>query len=836
MPAFGLERESRQASVSLRHTAYLKYFLSETNLGVNRSSESSDPLLTLPSARVRVNSAFEDGTSGVTDLRFGGNNSGGSESRRSGASISNSISWFSIDNKHRLKLATELNYGASSTTRSDNYLGTFVYNSLADLETGLPASFTRTLSQRNTRAGQVTNAISLGDSYRHSPDLQIQYGIRADGGRYFDKPDFNSVVETAFGVRNDFVPTRVYISPRLGFSWTVGKAPQVTSFDGSAPTPRAIVRGGVAVQQSALAAIGSVINNTGLPGAQQSLSCVGDATPLPDWSLYLNSSAMVPFECADGSAGTVFSNSSPNVTLYSRDFRTPRSIRSNLSWQRAVLDSRFNLSLTATHSLNVNRGSQVDLNFLPTVRFTLPGENERPVYVNPSSIVERTGAIASRDARLSADFSRVNELRSDLRSESRQLQVRLTPNRFVPIRYFSWRLAYTYQDVREQQRGFSSTVGNPLDVHWSRGSNSARHQITYNLGYFFFRAIAVGWNGSINSGRPYTPMVAGDINGDGYSNDRAFIFNPASTADPGLAAAMQSVLDNTSEEARECLLRQLGQLAGRNSCAGRWNVTGDLMIRIDAARLRLPSKMSIEFSFENPLGGLDLLLNGSRNLRGWGQGQQNIDATLLHVRGFDAATNRFRYEVNEQFGTPRRTLIKLREPVRVNALVKFDLGPVREKQNLDRSLRRGRTGPGTRLTEAALKQQGITSIPNPLTSVLRQAELLQLTRVQEDSLARLSRRYSVTLDSIWGVAAARLAELPDEFHLEPAWGNYLAARQSALDLMIEIGPLIRTLLTNSQWRKLSMPLANSIDVRYLKAIRSGSDVYIGAPMVSGGDQ
>jgi hypothetical protein len=413
------------------------------------------------------------------------------------------------------------------------------------------------------------------------------------------------------------------------------------------------------------------------------------------------------------------------------------------------------------------------------------------------------------------------------------LQLRLTPLRFVPIRYFSWRLAYTFQDVKEQQRGFSSTVGNPLDVYWAPATNTSRHQITYNLGYFFFRAIAVSWNGSINSGRPYTPMIAGDVNGDGYSNDRAFIADPASISDPAQAASMQKLLANTSPEARACLMRQLGQLAARNSCEGRWNFTGDLIVRIDAARLRLPRKTSIEFGFENPLGGADLLINGSSNLRGWGQGLQPVDATLLHVRGFDPATNRFTYEVNEQFGTARRSLIKLRQPVRMTMLVKIGLGPVREKQNLDRSLQAGRTRPGQKATAASLKQQGVSSLPNPLTSVLRQAQLLELTRVQEDSLARLSRRYAARLDSIWSVASERLATVPDAFELEPAWHYYLEARQSALDLMIVIGPLIRELLTGKQWRKLSMPLANAIDVRYLNAVRSGSDVYVGAPSIGG---
>ena len=38
--------------------------------------------------------------------------------------------------------------------------------------------------------------------------------------------------------------------------------------------------------------------------------------------------------------------------------------------------------------------------------------------------------------------------------------------------------------------------------------------------------------GRFQSGNPFTPSVSGDVNGDGYNNDRAFIYNPATTTNP----------------------------------------------------------------------------------------------------------------------------------------------------------------------------------------------------------------------------------------------------------------------------------------------------------------
>ena len=60
------------------------------------------------------------------------------------------------------------------------------------------------------------------------------------------------------------------------------------------------------------------------------------------------------------------------------------------------------------------------------------------------------------------------------------------------------------------------------------------------------------------------------MNGDGRANDRAFVFDPATASDPALAAAMGSLLANGSGYARDCLRRQVGRIADRNSCVGPW--------------------------------------------------------------------------------------------------------------------------------------------------------------------------------------------------------------------------------------------------------------------------
>jgi len=80
--------------------------------------------------------------------------------------------------------------------------------------------------------------MSLGDSYKRSSDLQIQYGVRLDANHFNASPLFNPDVLAVFGRRNDETPNRLYVSPRIGFSWTYGAATQIAAFEGAARAPR----------------------------------------------------------------------------------------------------------------------------------------------------------------------------------------------------------------------------------------------------------------------------------------------------------------------------------------------------------------------------------------------------------------------------------------------------------------------------------------------------------------------------------------------------------------------------------------------------------------------
>ncbi|HYU53836.1 MAG TPA: hypothetical protein VEK37_12875, partial [Gemmatimonadaceae bacterium] len=468
-------------------------------------------------------------------------------------------------------------------------------------------------------------------------------------------------------------------------------------------------------------------------------------------------------------------------------------------------------------------------NFNPVVQFTLPDEDHRPVFVQTTSIVPATGSIASRDARVSSLFSRVTELRSDLRSDSRQLRFSVSPS--TPSSNYSWGVSYVYSNLRERIRGFNNTAGNPLDIEWARSPFDSRHQIQYNFGYNFFDAIRVNWFGNFRSGTPYTPIVSGDINGDGYANDRAFVYDPASTADAALASAMQSLLSSATGNARDCLLKQLGTLAERNSCQGPWTSQATMSISFNPLKFRMPQRATLSFQIGNPLGAADLLLHGNDNLRGWGQ-FSFPDPTLLAVRGFDPQTQRYTYDVNQRFGSTQPALTAVRAPVTVTAMMRFDLGPTRERQALTQQLDRGRTLRGTKAPEPMLRAiYGNGGIPNPLSTILRQADTLELTGPQADSIATMNRRYVVSLDSIWSPVAKYLAALPDKYNKDEAYARYQRAREASVDMLIKLVPQIKRVLTAEQRRKLPQFIASYLDTRYLASIRSGTAGAGNGPMM-----
>jgi hypothetical protein len=818
------EAHAWSTSASLLHSNYFWFgVLSQTTLGVALQQQSQAPYFDFPSGTVRVASQLPDGTTSIKNLSFGGGTQP-SEVANQAVQLSNQLQWFSTNNKHTIKVTSSITR-EHNTSDVNASLGAYAFNSLADLQAGVPAAYSRTLSSIHFPTDQVAGAISIGDAWRPTSTVQAQYGVRVDANRFLFRPEFNPALRDAIGIRNDVAPNRVNFSPRVGVQWTYGTAPTIAYAPGAARPPLAVIHAVAGIFQNVGPAtlLSEAVAQTGLPSSTRTITCVGPAAPTPDWASYSANPTSAPTACADGTSGGIFSTTAPNVYAFDRRFDQPRSLRTAADWSSPVLDNRFVLGLQGVYSWNMNQPGIVDMNLDPSRGFTLPSEDGRPVFVDPSAIVPGTGSIAITNSRRSTAFRNVALNKSDLHSASSQFVLKLVP--VTTNKYRHWDFTYSLLNVRDQFYGFSgagSTAGNPFDRQWGPHIAEGKHQFTINWNSIpIADLLYVTIGTTVRSGALFTPMIAGDINGDGYLNDRAFVFNPATTADTSLATAMRSLLANGAPAAKECLSKQLQSLAGRATCQAPWVTTANLRISLNPQKMRLPKRANIALNFTNPLAIADLVAHGNNNTKGWGQDIQP-DQNLLFVRGFDPATKQFKYSVNDRFGSTRPQQSASRSAAFVSINVSYDIGFTRERQMLTQRLDVGRARPGTKATSQTLKAFGTSSIPNPMAMILQQPDSLKLTRQQADSLATLSTKFSRFADSVWTPAAKALEAEPERYSHGEAYRQYVAARERTMDYLITIAPSVRGLLTSAQKRKLPPIVLNYLDDRVLKFLRSSS--------------
>lgn len=791
---------------------YSRYFghdgdyVSETTSGLTFARTRGRPYAALPSAQVIV--ASEDGVGAAS---FGGN---------SALDIANdNWTWETINqtgfllNGHpslpvKLYLQSRLDWYNQAV--SANRLGRFTYASVADLAANRPSTFSRALDVPDRRGGEWLGAGAFGGNYIRN-NLTLTGGFRVDANVFTVTAPNNADLERLFDVRTGVAPNSVSLSPRLGFNWRYRPTIGYTSLNtGMAALYRgaAELRGGIGKFRGTLPAtlLADARALTGLPGSTRQLLCVGSAAPVPDWSAYAADSSAIPNAC--GSASTVFADTAAAVALVARSFVPSESWRANVGWTTSQFLASY-VSVDASYSRTDHLGSTVDLNFAGAAEFTLDDERRRPVFVTPQHIVASTGAVSTLGARRVAQYGSVSERVSDLRGNARQLSAYVIPN--LPFTAGVVIASYTYTDARSQTRGFdASTSGDPRTVEWSPSSLTPRHTIIVQAARNFFDA-RVGASAMLRatSGLPFTPTVAGDINGDAASNDRAFIFNPATATDPTVGTDVSRLLSAGPAAARDCLRRQLGTIAGRNSCVGPWGAT----LNANVVIFEVPhtgGRTRVVTNFTNVAGGIDQLLHGSGGLHGWG----NIplaDPLLLQVRGFDEARSRFLYHVNPRFGsTSPATTVRL-NPFRITLDVQTTLGRSAQEQSVEQNLRVRPSLVGTRASADTIKARYLRTAGTDIyAQMMRFSDSLALSRDQVERMRAQQKRLGRAADSIYTGLAQYLVALPPKFNAGEAAKRVNDARAALWQVIYAERGFVRATLTAGQVRLLPTSLRDMV--------------------------
>jgi hypothetical protein len=319
-------------------------------------------------------------------------------------------------------------------------------------------------------------------------------------------------------------------------------------------------------------------------------------------------------------------------------------------------------------------------------------------------------------------------------------------------------LSYTLQESRRQYRGFDGAAfGDPRVSEWAPSNYDARNVIVYTLGFFTPKTGAVTLFTRVQSGLPFTPIVQGDVNGDGLGGDRAFIPNPATETDPALAGQLRSLIANGSSSAQKCLFDNLGQVAPRNGCRGPWTAMLNMQWSPPFPR-RWLGRVTPKVYFENVLGGVDQLLHGSNGLRGWG-GQPMVDPVLLVPHGFDPVSKSFQYTVNPRFADTRPINALTRNPFKITLDFSFDLSVDYNLQQLRRAIEpvKGPTGYARR-TADSLAAFYLSRTSDIHKMLLENSDSLFLTKSQITTLRYDDSVYTARVRAVYAPLGQFLAQ------------------------------------------------------------------------------
>jgi hypothetical protein len=571
--------------------------------------------------------------------------------------------------RHTLKVGTN---NILSNTKNEFWLngnGQYIFNTLAAFEANQPASYSRNLRKcpvafTPSSAGEAVicsepdvpfaefNVLEWSgyaqDDWQVSDNFLLTGGVRVGGTKLREQPDRSPAVETAFGVPSAYSPAFTGISPRLSFTY---------DFDGR---QERLVRGGVGLL---VGRAPTVLAGNAFQTERPLLSVFCSGTNIPT----LDMAQLIAAPRGDNNPATCRSGidptGRPEYTIFAFGFDLPQTLKANLGYEHVIRSTNTKVGIDLIFSDTRDNFAVYDLN-LKDVQFRLANEKAclgcdgRPVYV-PLRNAAGTVTYAPRNAAgtdrlLRTTFDRVyyNVSEAEARAFNIALEVdqRITDRLNLGVRY-AYNHAYdnstfscctSFEGFSESTAGDPNFIGDPGDDEqgaWGPSRFERRHVI---VGNFLVNApLGIQVNGiwRSQSGTPWTPLILGDVNGDGRDqNDRPFI-----SRNLQFDADSSRTIFNELLEEHDCLADQLDRIASRNSCRNPWWHSFDLRLSRSFTTIR-GQRAEILLDMFNVLNVLN---------EDWGRfmavfGSANLSP--LTAQRFDAATGNVVYSANRSFG------------------------------------------------------------------------------------------------------------------------------------------------------------------------------------------
>ena len=507
----------------------------------------------------------------------------------------------------------------------------YQYNSVADfLAGGRAAAYTYRYSAtsdplQEANWGYQQFGFYAQDEWTVSPTLKLVGGVRFDVPIYTDKPNNNPTFESTFsnlGLKTSEPPkTSVSISPRLGFNWATSEE-RTTQ-----------VRGGVGVFYGRIPAVwvSNQYSNTGV-------DFYTVATPPANFIADPNGQPKI---------ATGLPTAEVNIT--DPNFKAPSILRFSLAVDQrlpfdlvASVEGIYSKSINEVYYQNILLAGLKENGGL-TPGGKLVGEG-REVW---SNITASTGAYSSTGRFLSSAFTSVYLVKNTDQGSNANIIVQVQRQTLSDPLYVN--LGYTWGRARDiggtnsttASSGwrFNPTKGDPNNPVLSFADGDRTHRVFGTLSYrhewgFYGMATTIGlfYNGL--SGRTFSYMVNGDVNGDSRSdNDLAYI--PRDPSDIVLvtsagAPAPQSDYDALFKyiNGDSYLKENKGKFAERNAARSPWSHQVDLRISHQIPAF-LGQSLEITFDVLN----LTNLLNSD-----WGWVRLASDTPLLTFHSVATAT------------------------------------------------------------------------------------------------------------------------------------------------------------------------------------------------------
>jgi hypothetical protein len=478
---------------------------------------------------------------------------------------------------HRVTFGTKNEFFKVRNLFAQNSLGNYTFGSLDSLALGLPDRAQIGLKLDNSDGAARFTARTLGfygeDEWQATPNLSLQYGLRLDLPGLTSAPGLNQLVLDSLGVNTTNVPKNVMQwSPRFGFNWDVS-GDQVNQLRGGA---------GVFVGRPAYVWLSNAFGNSGVNG-YANITCSTAATA----PAFPGATGPVPANCR-GAALT------PAVTVNTLDpnLKFPQTFRTSLGYDRrlpydvvATVEGIYTKSLQNFFYDNINLPDQPigQDSHGRSMYGTIVGNNITPAYKKKgvSDVINLT-----------------NQSQDYAYSLTGQLQKRFSDR-------FEGQLAYTYGHSYDVASMTSSVAysnwqfGRSVkgDIHAADLAPSkfdVPHRIIADGTYSFPSKTDVSFIFTGESGVPFDFVYAGDMNGDGSTNND-LIYVPL---DARLATEIQFAQSGTLTPAaqaaafeqfissNDCLNSQRGTIMNRNTCRTPWTKKLDVDIRQSLPTIR----------------------------------------------------------------------------------------------------------------------------------------------------------------------------------------------------------------------------------------------------------